>query len=69
MNRPLLACAVILLAALNGLAQGRGGGRGGPPPTARSAAAFDMTGYWVSIVTEDWRWRMLSNLFHAAAQG
>jgi hypothetical protein len=58
MNRPLLACAVILLAALNGLAQGRGGGRGGPPPTARSAAAFDMTGYWVSIVTEDWRWRM-----------
>ena len=29
---------------------GRAGGRGG--------AAFDMTGYWVSIVGEDWRWRM-----------
>ena len=32
-----------------------------PPPdqrAARLAAPFDMTGYWVSIVTEDWRYRM-----------
>ena len=32
-----------------------------PPPDARPAkvaAPFDMTGYWVSIVTEDWRYRM-----------
>ena len=28
------------------------------PPTAKTAALFDPTGYWVSIVTEDWRWRM-----------
>ena len=34
------------------LAGGRGGGRGG-----RGGAPFDMTGYWVSIVGEDWRWR------------
>lgn len=27
---------------------------------ARDAAPFDLTGYWVSIVTEDWRWRMLT---------
>jgi hypothetical protein len=42
---------------------GRGGGRGapqGPPPTAQAQAPFDMTGYWVSVVTEDWRWRMLT---------
>ncbi|HSR08470.1 MAG TPA: hypothetical protein VLM42_15055 [Bryobacteraceae bacterium] len=26
--------------------------------TAKAAALFDPTGYWVSIVTEDWRWRM-----------
>jgi hypothetical protein len=26
--------------------------------TGRAAAPFDLTGYWVSIVTEDWRWRM-----------
>ena len=31
---------------------GRGGARGG-----RGGAPFDMTGYWVSVVGEDWRWR------------
>lgn len=35
-------------------------GRGGPPPTGRPAAAFDMTGNWVSVVIEDWRWRMMT---------
>jgi hypothetical protein len=30
------------------------------PPTPREAAPNDLTGYWVSIVTEDWRWRMLT---------
>jgi hypothetical protein len=37
-----------------------GRGRGGPPPTPRAGAAFDMTGYWVSVVTEDWRYRMVT---------
>jgi hypothetical protein len=35
------------------------GGRGGPPRTPRAAAPVDITGYWVSVVTEDWRWRMV----------
>jgi len=26
--------------------------------SARSAAPVDLTGYWVSVVTEDWPWRM-----------
>ncbi len=30
------------------------------PPTPRQAAPHDLTGYWVSIVTEDWRWRMIT---------
>jgi hypothetical protein len=34
-----------------------------PPPkvptTPRAAAPFDLTGNWVSVVTEDWRWRMI----------
>jgi hypothetical protein len=30
------------------------------PPTPRSTAPIDMTGYWVSIVAEDWRWRMIT---------
>jgi hypothetical protein len=44
------------------LAQARGG-RGGPPaapPTPRAAAPVDLTGYWVSVVTEDWRYRMVT---------
>ena len=41
-------------------AQGRGGpGRGGPPPTPKASALYDITGYWVSVVTEDWRYRMM----------
>jgi len=34
----------------------------GSPPrlSAKDAAPEDITGYWVSIVTEDWRWRMLT---------
>lgn len=32
----------------------------GPPPTAQAAAPIDLTGQWVSVVTEDWRWRMVT---------
>ena len=32
----------------------------GPPPTARAAAPEDITGWWVSVITEDWRWRMMT---------
>ena len=43
--------------------QGRGG-RGQaatePPPTPRASAPIDLTGYWVSVITEDWRWRMVT---------
>jgi hypothetical protein len=32
-----------------------------PPstPSPRTAAPLDLTGYWVSVVTEDWRYRMV----------
>ena len=38
-------------------AQGRGQ-RGGQP--AKSIAPIDLTGYWVSVVSEDWRHRMMT---------
>jgi len=41
-------------------AQAGRGGQGGPPPTSQAAAPIDLTGYWVSIVSEDWRFRMLT---------
>ncbi|HEV2201135.1 MAG TPA: hypothetical protein VGR73_15055 [Bryobacteraceae bacterium] len=36
------------------------GGRGQAPTTAKSIAPIDLTGYWVSLVTEDWRFRMMT---------
>jgi hypothetical protein len=42
-------------------ARGPGAGRGPQmPQTGEQAAPIDLTGYWASIVTEDWRWRMLT---------
>jgi hypothetical protein len=57
----LVAC--VGLWAQGGGGQGRGGGKGGPkgpPPTPKSQAPIDLTGYWVSIVTEDWLYRMVT---------
>jgi hypothetical protein len=53
---------LILLIPMPLLAQGppRGGGGRGGPPTAKAAAPVDFTGYWVSVVAEDWRWRMVT---------
>ena len=31
-----------------------------PPPSPRAAAPIDLTGYWVAIVTQNWRWRMVT---------
>ena len=53
-----LGCAMIAATAQPQRATGQG--RGGPPPTARAAAPVDLTGYWVSVVTEDWRFRMVT---------
>ena len=30
------------------------------PLTAKAQSLIDMTGYWVAIVNEDWRWRMMT---------
>ena len=38
--------------------RGRGGG-GGPAVSPRQAAPFDLTGYWVSPIIEDWKYRMV----------
>jgi hypothetical protein len=58
-----LSLLLIALSMVHGAyAQGRGGrgGRGGPPMAPKAAAPIDVTGYWVSIVTEDWRYRMVT---------
>jgi len=72
MKKLLFVCGMVGLAAtLVGMqgpvqavqAQGRGGAGGGrgnqPPPTAKAGAPFDPTGYWVSLITNSWRVRMV----------
>ena len=53
-----VAIAVLLLASPDrSLAQR---GRGAAPQTPEQAAALDLAGYWVSVVNEDWRVRMVT---------
>jgi len=63
--RPVLVLLFALVAG-SALAQPPQG-RGGPPPTAKAAAPVDLTGYWVSVISEDWRWRMVTPLKGDAA--
>jgi hypothetical protein len=61
MKYRLLAAAIIVLMACSlSIAQRGQRGAGGPPPTAKASAPADLTGTWVSVVTEDWRWRMVT---------
>jgi hypothetical protein len=61
----LSVCVVALAsspvaAQQGGRGQGRGGAQGGAPPSARANAPVDLTGYWVSLITDDWRWRAVT---------
>jgi hypothetical protein len=47
-----IVCGLVRLEAQRGNPQ--------PPSAPRAAAPIDLTGYWVSIVTQDWRWRMVT---------
>lgn len=51
-----------LLLSQGVLAQAQGPRRAAPPApkNAQEAAPIELTGYWVSVVDEDWRWRMLT---------
>jgi hypothetical protein len=51
--------AIVVLAAEGRPGAQRGGGAG-VPQTARQAAPVDLTGNWVSVVSEDWRFRMVT---------
>ncbi|HUK36190.1 MAG TPA: hypothetical protein VLV86_19875, partial [Vicinamibacterales bacterium] len=62
----IAAASVVVSAQLRGRdatdldSANAGRGRGAPAAkTAKDAAPIDLTGYWVSIVSEDWRFRMV----------
>lgn len=60
-----LGCRALLVIisgvlALATRASAQPGAPPGPPRNPKAAAPIDLTGYWVSIVTEDWRFRMVT---------
>jgi hypothetical protein len=55
----VIVCAAIMTAASIRLS-GQNRGAGPAPATARSSAPIDLTGYWVPVVSEDWRFRMVT---------
>jgi hypothetical protein len=62
-NKTTVAMSLIAPGLALWLAASLGAQRGaapGPALTAKAAAPIDISGYWVSLVTDDWRWRMLT---------
>ncbi len=62
MSRRLLVASLLAVVAAvvpSGL-MAQGGRGAGPPANPQASAPVDLTGYWVSIVNEDWRWRMVT---------
>ena len=52
--------AAVVIALLAMQEEARAQGRGSqPPPSAKAASAFDPTGYWSSVITQNWRLRMV----------
>jgi len=70
-TRIALTAAIALVAGLGAAAQQPPAVPAGQPPagaapapqaprTPKAIAPIDLTGYWVAVITEDWRWRMLT---------
>ena len=54
----LIAFVCLLVRSSDAQAQGRGAPA--PAATPRASAPLDPTGYWVAVISEDWRWRMIT---------
>jgi hypothetical protein len=57
--RPI-ACSALVAAALLLSQAGLAGAPPAPPPEAQKAALIDLTGNWVSVTGQDWRYRMIT---------
>jgi hypothetical protein len=56
----LLASMSIALAAASAHAQRADDGTDERPPSGRESAPIDITGHWVSLITDDWVYRMIT---------
>jgi hypothetical protein len=55
-----VAAVAVILLTLGGSAAVRAQQQGGAARSPRDRAPIDLTGYWVSYVTENWRYRMVT---------
>jgi hypothetical protein len=61
--RNIVALGLVIAAPVSLVAQGRGGrGRGAAAEaaSAQAAAPIDLTGYWVSLITDNWTYRVIT---------
>jgi hypothetical protein len=56
----LTACCVVAFSLTLDAQRGGRGRAGGPPVSPQKAAPIDLTGYWVSPIIEDWKYRMVT---------
>jgi hypothetical protein len=60
-SRRLIAALLVTSSlALPARMRAQNRGAGGAPPTPKASAPIDLTGYWVAVVNEDWRYRMVT---------
>ena len=59
-RRTVLLCTLATAALLSSVAGAQPPRGPAPPQNPREAAPIDLTGQWVAIVNEDWRWRMVT---------
>ena len=57
---PGVGILALIAAAVSMPAQAQRGRGAAPPQTAKQQAPVDLTGYWVSVIAEDWKFRMVT---------
>jgi hypothetical protein len=62
MRSAVLTAVLLVACALAAAVRAQPPGAAQRPATPKAAAPIDLTGWWVSVVTEDWRWRMVTPL-------
>ena len=60
MKRPNVWLSALLLLAWSNDATAQARGTTPAPASPRQTAPIDLTGQWVAVISEDWRWRMIT---------
>jgi hypothetical protein len=60
LSAALMVLTVSAMVRLVAMPQAPTPGPPAAPQSAQAATPIDLTGYWVSVVNEDWRWRMVT---------